>query len=303
MNASQPSEFHDPLLQQAVQSAWGSEKAPAGLTDRCRAAMKSIDSAQISPAPLRLLQPTTATQPVTNAKNSLRASLPRWGGWAIAAAVLLFIGVTGSLFYKNLSSLGGEKATIAGGIPVSFIQDVIGTHDYCSTYKMEQHHNVNCPKDDFWQIKQQLEAELGYPIWSTPVAGWEFCGASRCYAGADRQQCSHLLFCKPDHKQQTLSVISIAYNDPNTLKADEMFAEQIQHHPVVGFIEGKQMYCLVGHDPDDALSLDELRAAAKTYRHNLHDQLPIATQPLFIQPSHEPNAPPVHLAASSIATH
>ncbi len=249
------SNFDDPVLKQAVRRAWGDEKAPAGLAARCRAAM-----AEELSGPLHLNQPDTGLN--TRMWGHARS----WGGWAMAALVLLTVGL-GYLYFAGPPSR--SNAVLAGGIPVSLIEDVIATHDHCSSRYLANHHNVGCPKTDYPQIKQTLEQRLGHRVLVTPVAGWEFRGAADCATAGSHKQCAHLLFERPDRKQ-TLSVFSMPYEGECTLRPAEVFAEQIERHPVAGFVEGQEIYCLVGYAPDGSLTVAEVKTVTETYRQNLH---------------------------------
>jgi hypothetical protein len=249
---SDPASFVDPVLKDAVIRAWGQVVAPPGLAERVRSAMSSA-----ADAPLRL---------------DARPGWRTWGGLGLAAAAVLaiVIGYTQFLPGPAGSSPGAGNAMIAGSVPVSLVRDVITTHDRCSLQYLANHHNVGCDKSDYGQIRQRLEDRLGYRVWATPVAGWEFRGAADCRIGDGATASAHLLYERPAQKQ-TLSVFSVPHHGQcSSPPPAGTFAQEVENHPVAGFVEGQELYCLVGFSPDHSLTVDEVKRTTETYRSNLH---------------------------------
>jgi hypothetical protein len=246
---SNPASFVDPVLQEAVIRAWGQETAPPGLADRVRAAM-----AEAADAPLRL---------------DARPGLRTWGALALAAVVLIAVGITSFHVLPSPDQPSASNASLAGGIPVSFVHNVISTHDHCQQKYLANHHAIGCDKNDYNAIKQALEQQLGHRVWVTPVASWEFRGAAECRTGDGSTRCAHLLYERPQ-RRQTLSIFSVPYDGPCSLASSETFGEIVENHPVAGFVDGKELYCLVGYAPDQSLTVDELKQTTQTYRQNLH---------------------------------
>ncbi len=244
-------QFEDVRLKKAVVRAWGGEKAPAGLSDRIRASLEE----ESAPAPYRM------------DRWSARVSPRAWGGMALAASVLLIIGLS-TFQFMPVAVTQSSNAVLASGIPVSLIHDVITTHDRCCGKTSGGHHTLDCAESDLPAIRAILEERLGCPVWVVMPDGWEFAGADDCRVGDGPEKCAHLLFNRQNRKQ-TLSVISVAYDGPSTLKAGEAFAEEVERHPVAGFVDGGAMHCMVGYSEDGSLTVAELKSATQAYRQTI----------------------------------
>ncbi len=192
--------------------------------------------------------------------------LPSWWGYAAAALVVVTIGLTGLRFIVTQDHQANGPV-LAGGLPVSFVSGIVQAHDRCCNF--DNHHTIDAPRDDFKQIKHQLEDRLGERVWVVDATrdGWRFRGAAICTITGRKS--AHLLYDRSS-QNQTLSVVSIPYEGKCDLRNGEIVTINMQaNHPVAGFVIDDEFHCLVGHSPDGSLTIDELRRMTERYRGNL----------------------------------
>lgn len=256
MHGNSSNQFDDPILKSAVKRTWGDQRAPGELRDRV-AAMLSAGAEEIAP---------TDSAPMRMAEHSAW-QLPTWVGYAAAALVLLVVGLIGWQFLDTAGRPGNGGPVMAGGLPVSFVNDIVHTHDHCCNF--ENHHTIDAPRDDFQLIRHQLEDRLGEPVWVIDATndGWQFRGAAICHVKGRKS--AHLLYDRPP-RNQTLSVLSVPYDGECSLPNGEVVTIDTQtNHPVAGFRTDGEFHCLVGHSPDGSLTIDELRRMTERYQGNL----------------------------------
>lgn len=254
-------QFDDPILKAAVRRAWGQETAPTHL--RARISAMLAESADTDTSDVEMSEP--APMRLVGAAREGGWRLPAWMGYAAAAVVVLAVGLVGVEMMNEDAPPPG--VTLAGGLPASFIGDLVKTHDRCCDYA--NHHTIDAPRDDIHAIREDLEDRLGRPVWvfDATADGWQFRGAAVCRVA--QQTSAHLLYDRPSNRQ-TLSVISVPFNGTCSLRAGEVVALPMQaNHPVAGFLDAGEFHCLVGHSPDGSLTIDELRRMTERYRSNL----------------------------------
>ena len=114
-------QFDDPILKSAVRRAWGAERAPDGLRTRVAGMLaESAATEEVSaedPVPMRLVN------------RDFGWRLPAWFGYAAAALVILTVSLVGWRFMGDADQLRQGGPVLAGGIPVSFVNDIVHTHD------------------------------------------------------------------------------------------------------------------------------------------------------------------------------
>lgn len=252
--------FDDPILKAAVRRAWSQESAPPQLRAKITtliAGMGDTDAGEAETA-----EPAPSMR-LPERQGGWR--LPPWVGYAAAAVVLLAVGLISIQMIGTDTPSPGP--TVAGGLPVSFISDLVKTHDRCCNFA--NHHTIDAPRDDIDAIREDLEDRLGKPVWvfDATADGWHFRGAAICRV-ADRRS-AHLLYDRPSNGQ-TLSVISVPYEGNCSLRRGEVVTLPMQaNHPVAGFIDAGEFHCLIGHSSDGSLTMDELKQMTERYRSNL----------------------------------
>lgn len=207
-------DFDDPQLKQAVRRVWGNEQANPTASPMLRARVT------------QLLQ-----------KSSLAPAHPwitRWN-WAIAAAILLFVGLSGWHFYDQSRR----------DLLPSYIADaMVKTHDGCC-HKRSHFGVTGVDPNDFSAIGAALAARLNVPVIAIPLDNWQFAGGSRCAVRG--HETAHMLY---RDGTSTLSIFSIPGQD-FPLNNDEYVATVGTHH-IAGFRKDGGFYCVLVDDPDSA---------------------------------------------------
>ena len=256
MPENHSNQFDDSILKSAVCRAWGHQRAPDSLRDQVTALLADHADSDI---------PADTPNPIPLPPGAWR--LPAWAGYAAAAMVTLAVGLVGWQYLSTTDQPANGGPVLAGGLPASFINDIVHTHDRCCNF--DNHHTVDAPRDNFQLIRQQLEDRLGEPVWVVDATseGWQFRGAAICRV-KDRQS-AHLLYDRP-RRNHTLSVLSVPFDGHCSLGRGEVVALDLQaNHPVAGFIADGEFHCLVGHSPDGSLTLTEIHEMTERYQNNL----------------------------------
>jgi hypothetical protein len=213
-------------LKKAVSRVWGDEHA--------------------SPLLKRRVEQLLATAPVAPARNWAN----EWG-WAIAAALILCIGLSGWKFFTRPSMQGGET------LSPYITEAMVARHDKCAV--LRTHHGLkSVGPNDFEAIGYTMSAQLKIPVISLPLDQWKFLGASPCAVRG--HVTAHLLY---RNGNETLSIFSMpassfAMKCEKSQIATDFVATQGTHH-VAGFVKSDGFYCIVVNDPDGTMNAQQTR--------------------------------------------
>lgn len=230
--------FDDPGLKAAVGRAWGGETAPPQLRERLLAAASSGAARSVSAIPLI---------------RRLRVPLVGLAAAAIVVAAVMPVFHPGPARPSNSNPVASSLI-----IPSSLADDLVARHDICCSEA--DHHGI--ASDDFAQVRRELREQLGFPVLSASIPGWNFHGASVCLVGKTKS--GHLVFARKDG--QFVSLFSLP---PQLLEAQPTsgdYCEMAQKHPLAGFQTPGGLYFVVGSSPDGSLTLDEVRSMRERLR-------------------------------------
>jgi hypothetical protein len=224
--------FDDPQLKQAVRRVWGEEQASPMLRQRITQLL-----AQEEAAPARM---------------SLVSRISNWG-WAIAAVVILGIGLSGWQFFPRPAVQGGEA------LPNYIAEAMIKTHDGCC--RSRNHYRLpGVGHNDFPAIGNTLAAALKIPVISIPIDHWQFAGGACC--GVHGHPTGHLIY---RNGHETLSIFSVPASDFQMSEGENYVANVGTHH-IAGFVQSGGLYCVVVNDPDGTMTDTQ----ARELRDHLH---------------------------------
>lgn len=230
--------FDDPGLKAAIGRAWGSETAPPQLRARLLTAASSgaARSAPVMPLIWRLRVPL----------------------YGLAAAAVVVVAVM--LVFHPGSSRPSNSNPVASSLvmPASLADDLVARHDICCGEN--DHHGI--ASDDFAQIRRELREQLGFPVLSASIPGWNFHGASVCLVGKTKS--GHLVFARKDGQFVSLFSLPPQLLEAQPTSAD--YSEMAQKHPLAGFQTPGGLYFVVGSSPDGSLTLDEVRSMRERLR-------------------------------------
>ena len=257
--------FDDPSFRSALRKQLGSERAPASLRSRIVAALDEVDTA----APT-----SSATSPAVDRPSSIKLSRRPLVGLALAASILIVIGIGTFIALKS----GAPAPRPIAIIPTPFAEAMAHQHDVCQNNA--EHFLSGQPKDDLRLISKQLRDELGFPaLVATIDDGWKFEGARICSVNEVRT--AHLLFTRDG---QSLSIFSIPAKAVYSPVDGAQYEMTVDQHPIAGFVRGTTMYCAVGKATKNDLTLAQLKKIiddlevrlrdGKTARHNAQRDLP-----------------------------
>ena len=226
--------FDDPALKAAVRRAWGPETAPALLRQR-------VSQAAHAPA-LQAYRIGWRT----------RASL----GLAAAAMVLIALGIVFHPWSKAPRP-GDSSSSTAIVLPAQLADALISRHEECCHDGDHHMPGLAVDPNDFGQVRRGLENTLGFPVLSAALPGsWQFRGGSICpvIEGQTRIKSGHLIFARGE---QFVSLLSL----PRSVLpsgASGNYSQEVQEHPLAGFVTPSGFYCLVGSSPGGHLTLSDM---------------------------------------------
>jgi hypothetical protein len=149
-----------------------------------------------------------------------------------------------------------EGMTAAPTIPVTFMLEMVHTHDNCA--KLADHHKI--PGDNPEGLRDKL-SQPGIPANTTNLGGeWKFKGAGLCDVG--QQKAAHLLFVRAD---EFVSIFSLQPPEGCGYGSDS-YEEMVEKHPVAGFRRGEALYCVVGSSAKRDLTAADLRPVLEKVR-------------------------------------
>ncbi len=133
-------------------------------------------------------------------------------------------------------------AASAAVLTAAMRDDLVQTHDHCAGRADHQHLPV--PRTNGYAIAASLRSQLDRPVLVSRPAdpAWRFAGASVCPVGSVRS--AHLVFRRRDG--DALSLFSLPRSAAATAADGAQFQGETDHHPIVGFVKHRAVYCLVG---------------------------------------------------------
>ncbi len=237
-----PFQFDDPVLRGALKRAVGRQDVPPSLR---RKVANVFAHAGIEPA----------HRPAASPARQL------WRPLAAAAVLLLAIGLAA---YVYLPSLFSTEPAVAQALPAKVIAGMVSQHDACA--KLPDHHLLDgITGNDFARIAQALQAQLRRPVIAGDLGdGWVFRGAGVCKVA--NSPAGHLLFTRGQQSVSVYSMPPIAYASNKSGGNYELVKDG---HPIAGFTTRAGLFCVVGYDPQNALTLEEVTALRDAVRPTL----------------------------------
>jgi hypothetical protein len=227
-------QFDDAGLKGAVQSAWGSERAPQQLRGRIS----------------RLLA-TAGTLDAASAEPAAPSAWERWQsrlyGLAAAAVIVLAIGLLVLYYYGAFDQAASARYADAGAVmiptktdvPAALAESMVITHRTCG--KLHDHRFIT-GVNSYGALNVKLTASLGFPSLARGIGPeWKFQGAGECMVGDLRG--SHLMFA---HGDQSVSVFSLPAACMSGCSSGAQFEKTVNGAAVAGFARSGAVYAVVG---------------------------------------------------------
>ena len=230
--------FDNPALRDAIQKALGLEKAPDELRQRILGLVQQAAPAQTSSSPRH-------------------ARLFAWRSFVTSVAAGFVVVMAGIYLHGRLSGSTAEPRQ-------ALLQAMVTTHEACCS--CESHAMAELPAADVRLIGQVIGQRLQEGVLAADLSddGWELKGASICKVNGEAS--AHFVF---GRRQARMSVFSLPKNASVNMPETATYSAMIADHCVAAFVQGGQVYCMVGFCPNRSMKVSEVATLLQKHRAEL----------------------------------